>query len=98
MKYLLILFGILSLGNLCCTKDENKHDCTIVTVTQSGIPCSQWGIKLNGTTYPSSNIPDEFRREGITVCAGYVLYEDMRLCACCGGTWADIKSIKRLVR
>jgi hypothetical protein len=94
MNYLLILLAFLALGNLACTK--NNNDCTEVTITQSGTPCSVWGIKINGNIYPSISIPASFQQEGITVCADYELYEDMRACACCGGTWAKINSMKNL--
>ena len=100
MRYLFILLTCLVLQNVACSKnnDEPGSDCTAVTITQAGTPCSQWGIKVNGNTYPSNNIPDAFKQEGITVCADYELYEDMRACACCGGTWANIKSMKVFVR
>jgi hypothetical protein len=91
MKYIFILLTCLALENAACTK--NSNDCTAVIVTQSGTPCGAWGIKVNGTTYPSNNIPDEFKQEGKNVCANYELYEDMRACACCGGTWATINSM-----
>lgn len=72
-----------------------KHNyCTEVTITQSGTPCSSWGIRVNGITYPSGSIPASFQQEGITVCADYELYDDMRLCACCGGAWAKINSMR----
>jgi hypothetical protein len=100
MKYLFIFLLCLSLGDSACRKSKNtdNNDCTAVTITQSGTVCGNWGIKANGITYPSNNIPSQFQQEGITVCASYDLYEDMRACACCGGTWANIKSMKNFVR
>lgn len=71
-----------------------KNKCNIVTVTQNGIPCSFWGIKAGDQTYPADSIPDNFKQEGALVCVDYELFTDTRLCACCGGTWARIKSIR----
>jgi hypothetical protein len=80
-----------------CTKNHDKtRDCTVVTITSSAPGCEGWGIVINGTKYPSGNIPSEFQKDGMIGCANYELYEDLRMCACCGGTWANIKSLKRL--
>jgi len=65
-----------------------------VIITQHGTVCTTWGINVNGQVYPSNDIPAGFQQEGIQVCAEYELYEDMRLCPCCGGTWARIKAIR----
>lgn len=72
----------------------HRNKCNIATVTQSGTPCSSWGIKLGTQTYPVDSIPDSFKREGVLVCINYELYPDTRMCPCCGGTWARIKSIR----
>jgi len=100
MRYLFIILTCLVFQNLACSKNNNdlNNDCTAVTITQAGLPCSEWGIQVNSITYPSANIPSEFQQEGMAVCASYELYDDVRVCACCGGTWANIKSMKRFVR
>lgn len=77
------LFCFLLIIIACNKKDQ----CNTVIVTQSGTPCSLWGIKVNSQTYPSNTIPADFQKEGLVVCAGYTLFEDLRMCACCGGTW-----------
>ena len=94
MKYPFILFAIVVLQTISCTK--NNDDCITTTITNSAPGCGGWGIDVNGRKYPSNNIPLEFQHDGIQVCAEYEFYEDMRLCACCGGTWANIKSMKEL--
>jgi hypothetical protein len=69
---------------------DKKNSCNITaTITQKGTTCSSWGIQV-GNTYPSYNIPNEFRHEGLQVCVEYELYEDYTMCACCGGTRARI--------
>ena len=79
----LIITGLIS----ACHK---KNSCSITaTITQTGIPCSSWGIKV-GSTYPSYNIPDQFKEEGTQVCVEYELYDDPAVCPCCGGTRARI--------
>src|SRR5689334_21519243 len=104
MKYLSILLTVFLLQFAACTKNNNSDSngtdgpCKMVTITSSATGCNDWGIVVNGVKYPSANIPDEFKQDGIAVCATYTLYEDMRACACCGGTWADIKSMKRYIR
>src|SRR5215471_6093209 len=99
MKYLLII-SLMVLSIVACSKktSNDNSNCAAVEITQSGTPCGSWGIKSNGNVYPSTNIPTQFQQEGITVCADYDLYQDTRACACCGGTWADIKSMKTYVR
>ena len=92
MKYFLILIICVAL-QIACNKSSGNN-CSTVTITNSAPGCGGWGIVVSGTKYPSGNIPTEFQQDGLSVCANYVLYEDMRLCVCCGGTWADIKSMK----
>jgi hypothetical protein len=81
---------------IACTKQKSDKHCSVVTITDSAEGCGGWGIVVNGTKYPSGNIPVEFQQDGLTVCADYELYEDLRMCICCGGTWVNIKSIKKL--
>jgi hypothetical protein len=96
MKYLLMIFAFLSIQYIACTKNnDRRQDCTIVVITNSAAGCGGWGITVNGTKYPSGNIPLEFQQDGMIVCANYELYADLRMCVCCGGTWANIKSMKR---
>ncbi len=73
-----------------CTKNK----CNSAVVTQTGSPCSFWGIRINDKTYPADSIPSVFKQEGILVCVKYELYDDMRLCVCCGGKWAHIISMR----
>ena len=91
MKYMIPLLIVIITGNFFCRKNPT---CKTVTITQSGTLCSNWGVKIGANTYPSGNIPDNFKEEGKIACVEYELYEDKRLCVCCGGTWANIKSIK----
>lgn len=85
--FTLFLLVLLAVG---CRKNST---CNTVIITQVGTPCSEWAIKILNNTYPSNNIPVAFRQEGITVCAEYDLYEDLGMCACCGGTKATIISM-----
>ncbi|MBL7741640.1 MAG: hypothetical protein JNK14_20645 [Chitinophagaceae bacterium] len=94
MKPLLVLW---ILAAIMITAGCNKHSCSqSVTITQQGTPCGQWAIQKNGNVYPADSIPTIFQEEGLVVCAKYELYEDMGMCACCGGTWARILSMTHL--
>lgn len=94
MKYLFIALICLALQNSACKKSSD--DCSVVIITNSAPGCGGWGIVVNGVKYPSSTIPQAFQQDGLSVCADYELYEDMRACACCGGTWAKINSMRNL--
>jgi hypothetical protein len=85
-----ILILILSVLIAGCSKNRCKQ----AIITQAGTPCNVWGIKINNQTYPADSIPLVFKTEGTIVCVDYELYEDMRLCVCCGGTWVRIISIR----
>jgi hypothetical protein len=89
----IICFTLLILISLPFISCKKKNSCNITaTITQSGTPCSSWGINV-GIIYPSYNIPDQFKQEGLQVCVEYVLYEDPTMCPCCGGTRANIISM-----
>jgi hypothetical protein len=75
-----------------CKKE--KDNCHQVIITNSAPGCEGWGIMVEGKKYPSGNIPDQFKQDGLTVCGVYELYADLRMCVCCGGTWADIKTME----
>src|SRR6185369_10397480 len=98
MKTIIILLFSFWIVSSCKKSVDANSNCSPVTITSSAPGCGGWGIVVSGTKYPSRNIPDQFKQDGITVCADYDLYQDLTLCACCGGTWADIKSMKPYIR
>ena len=102
MKYISFILITVILQLSSCVKNStdtnNDENCTLVIITNSAPGCGGWGIIVNGTKYPSENIPTQFQQDGLGVCAEYELYQDMRFCACCGGTWANIKFMKNLGR
>jgi len=73
-----------------------KNDCNSTTVVKIAGACSTWGIQVRSIVYPADSIPDNFKQDGKSFCIQYSLYEDRRLCVCCGGTRALILSIKEL--
>ena len=91
MKSLFLGILIMLASGSGCKK--NTTSCTVVTITNSAPGCGGWGIVVNGVKYPSRNIPAVYQQPGIFVCASYEIYDDLALCACCGGKWADIKSM-----
>jgi hypothetical protein len=88
------------MSSVSCKKKTEDNSCAGVTITQAGIGtgCTAWAINVNGVNYISDNIPAEFKQEGRFVCARFELYDDMRLCVCCGGVRANIISMKYFVR
>src|SRR5689334_10852469 len=86
------LIAIFLAGMVLQSACHKKH-CNLVRITKTGTPCSVWGIKSGSNIYPADSITDQFKQEGIEVCADFELFEDLRLCACCGGTWAKIHSL-----
>jgi hypothetical protein len=92
MKKVILLLFI----TLFYTCNKNDDDCAnSVIITNTAPSCDGWGIIVSGTKYPSMNIPDQFKEAGLVVCATYELYDDLRLCVCCGGKYADIKKMSR---
>ena len=92
MKYYFLILAVLFLTNIDCS----KKSCQTATVVKTTGACSTWAIKVNTNIYPADSIPDRFKRDGASFCVDYSLYEDYRLCACCGGTRAKIISISEL--
>ena len=90
MKNLFIILACFVITIVACDKED---ECFEATITQKGTPCPSWSINAGTTTYISDNIPDQFKQEGLEVCVKYELYEDMRMCVCCGGTRANIISM-----
>ena len=87
-KFVLMLLLFFSLAFVSsCHKAKKCSTSAIIVRNSPG--CPSWGINI-GTSYISDNIPDQFKQEGLRVCVDYELFEDMRLCACCGGTRARI--------
>lgn len=69
---------------------QKSHGCTDVTVTLTAPSCKHIGVIINSKIYPTDDLPDAYAVEGKHICIEYTLYEDLRLCACCGGTVAHI--------
>jgi len=100
MKSLVTIVSILLFTTFSCSKKNNSCNCSATnqvcaTIVQVAGNCNNFGIKVNGQEYPSQNIPSQFQNVGLNVCVEYILFQDLRLCACCGGTWADIKSMTK---
>ena len=87
--FVLTLFLIV----FACTKE--KDTCNQAIITNRAPGCGGWGIIVSGIKYPSKNIPDQFKQDGLLVCTEYDLYDDLTMCPCCGGKWANIQSMQR---
>jgi hypothetical protein len=102
MKYSFIISVFLLFTVLSCSKDKNNSECNCsvagqecATVVKVAANCDNWGIEISGKQYSATNVPSQFQVVGTKVCVAYTLYTDFRLCACCGGTWADISSMSK---
>ena len=91
MKPAILLLVLVFLASCRHDKDETCPGPVIITSSAPG--CGGWGIVVQGIKYPSRNIPESFKQDNLTVCARYEIYDDMALCACCGGKWANIISM-----
>lgn len=69
---------------------------TKAVITNHAPTCQGWGIVVGTHVYPSRNIPDSFKTDGMEVCVNYSLFDDMALCPCCGGVYANIISMSVL--
>ena len=53
-------------------------------------------IQLDGgATYVPDGLPVSFQQNGAKVCVMYTIYQDPRVCPCCGGTRMRIQQIAR---
>ena len=94
--------AFLVLVGLAACKHDSDSPCgpgyRSGTVVHGRNQCDQNGyvIQLDGgPTYPPDSLPAGFRQAGLPVCLMYTVYEDPRLCLCCGGTRITIQQIVR---
>lgn len=88
MKKFIFLFFVIALF-LSCRKNTN-NDCIDAIVTLKATNCKHVGVIIKGITYPSDDLPDQYAIDGKDICIEYSLYDDPRMCVCCGGTYAHI--------
>ena len=48
-----------------CKHDRDETCSGAVTITGSAPGCGGWGIVVDGVKYPSGNIPDSFKQDGM---------------------------------
>lgn len=93
MKFLSTLICISFLLTGC--KKSGTCQSAEITKMFPGTPCEKWAIKVQDTIYSAPNLPVEYEQNGLMVCVTYTLYNDPKMCACCGGITADITSIQK---
>ena len=91
MKNIIAILLIFSLSAGC--KKNSSKSCTDAVVTLVPDPCKHVSVIFNGKTYSTDDLPDQYAVEGKNICIEYSLYEDVRLCVCCGGTKAHIIAV-----
>lgn len=93
MKFLSMLICI-SIGIAGCKKSDTCQSAEISKMFQ-GTACEKWAIKVQNNIYPAPDLPVEYEQNGLEVCVTYKLYDDLKMCPCCGGTTANIISIQK---
>ena len=95
-------FGLLAGLSACKQDADTSSACNpgyqSGTVVHGRNQCDPNGyvIQLNGgPVYPPDDLPTSFQQAGLNVCLTYTVYEDLRMCACCGGTRIKIQDIVR---
>jgi hypothetical protein len=98
----LIILSVMLLAGLTACRKTTPTPCAAglasATVVHGRNLCDQNGyvIRLDGgATYPPDALPADFQQDGLKVCLSYSVYEDLRLCACCGGPRMQIQQIQR---
>ena len=76
-------------------KKSNTCENAEITKMFKGTACEKWGISIGSNVYAAPNLATEFEKDSLKVCVTFKLYDDLKMCPCCGGTTADIISIER---
>lgn len=99
-RYILLVL-LLLVGLTACKKDESQacgSGYRSATVVEGRNGCVGNGFLLQIDkvgALPPDDLPVSFQQSGLKVCLKYSTYEDMRVCACCGGTRLRVVDIKR---
>jgi hypothetical protein len=67
--------------------------CTSAEVTLTAPSCKKVGVIIDGTKYPSDDLPDQYAVEGKNICIEYSFWEDQTKCMCCGGKKVHIIAV-----
>lgn len=99
-RFITVSIGLLA-GLVACQK-TTPMPCApglhSATVLHGRNQCDQNGYVLQldgGASYPPDSLPPSLQQSGLRVCVAYTTYEDLRMCACCGGTRMKIQQIQR---
>lgn len=91
MKWIIIITAFFCFSG--CKKSKESKECTTVTVTLKASSCKHVGVIVNGTAYPSDDLPDQFAVEGKVICIEYAFWDDPKECPCCGGRKVHVISV-----
>jgi hypothetical protein len=64
---------------------KTSDSCTNVIVTLSAPSCNHVGVIIDGTKYPSDDLPAQYVVDGKNICIEYSFWDDPKMCPCCGG-------------
>lgn len=72
---------------------KSSDNCTNVIVTLSAPSCKHVGVIINGTKYPTDDLPVQYAVEGKNICIEYSFWDDPAMCPCCGGRKVHIIAV-----
>ena len=98
LTFLLLLAGLIG----CKKTPETLPVCgpglQSATVVSGRNGCVQNDFLLQldgGAAYPPDSLPTSLQQLGLRVCVAYGIYEDPRMCPCCGGRRLRILRIQK---
>ena len=106
MRPLLLLIALVLAGVVAaCKKDQGPQQagaCSEASLSATVIhgrnmcDANGWVLQMDGgNTYPPDALPPAFEQVGMRVCAVYTVYDDPRMCPCCGGKRLRIQYIQQ---
>jgi len=85
MKLRILIILLVFAG---CKKVIHCDNATIFKSSRCGV---EWEAEFQGERYPVSNLPADLQIDKLKIhIEDYHIYEDMRMCPCCGGTWLSV--------
>ena len=93
---LLLVAGLAACQKTATSPCGQGYQSATVVLGRNG--CNQNGFLLQlagSAALPPDSLPAGFQQTGLKVCLRYTTYEDLRQCACCGGTRLKILQIQR---
>ena len=93
---LLVVAGVAACKKTASSPCSEGYQGATVISGRNGCDANGFLLQLTGgATLPPDDLPSTFQQPGLKVCLAYTVYEDLRMCPCCGGTRLKIQRIQR---